>query len=228
MSDLVTVPGAARILDLNPSRVRAMAVRGQLGAVKLGDRWVLDRTAVEARHRIGGHVGRPFEPHNAWALLLLASGKEVHGVGPSVRSRLRRALSVEGLEKVAPRLVRRAETLHFDGHPGELRYLGEDPSFLQTGISAAGEHGLDLVAGQEADGYVPASRLEQLVADHALSVVGTAPGNVRVRVVPDKAWHHLVDVEIAPLAAVAIDLAEDPDPRSAAAGRRIVLDLASR
>lgn len=225
MAELITVPDAARILDLDPSRVRAMALRGQLGASKFGDRWALDRSAVEARRRKGGQAGRPFEPHNAWALLLLASNQEVRGLDASVRSRLRRALRVDGLEKLMPRLVRRAESQRFSVHPGELRYLVKDPAFLRTGISAAGEYGLALVAGQEADGYVRGGELEQLASEHALSPVDAGAGNVRVRVVPDKAWHHLGGIGKAPLAAVAIDLAEDPDPRSAEAGRRLLLDL---
>jgi hypothetical protein len=122
-------------------------------------------------------------------------------------------------------LARRAESGRFDAHPGELRYLLEDPAFLRTGISAAGEYGLALIAGQEADGYVRGSDLEQLASEHALSAIDAGAGNVRVRVVPDKAWHHVGGIGKAPLAAVAIDLAEDPDPRSADAGRRLLLDL---
>lgn len=205
-----------------------MAVKGQFGASRFGDRWLLERAAVENRRRIGGHAGRPFEPHNGWALLLLASGREVDGIDPSVRSRLHRALRIDGLEKLAPRLGRRGESQYFDGHPGELRYLAEDPAFLRTGISAAGEHGLDLVAGQEADGYVAAGGLKKLVADHALSTVDFGAGNVRIRVVMDRAWHCLAGLELAPIAAVAIDLAEDPDPRSADVGHRTLRDLGSR
>ena len=221
----MTVPDAARVLEVDPSRVRAMAVRGQLGAEKFGDRWALDRSAVEARRRKGGHAGRPFEPHNAWAVLLLASNQDVGEIDASVRSRLRRALRVEGLEKFVPRLVRRAESQRFDVHPGELRYLLDDSAFLRTGISAAGEYGFDLLAGHEADGYVVAGGLRGLVEKHALVAADRGAGNVRVRVVPDKAWSHLIGAELAPLAAVAIDLAEDPDPRSISTGLRAVRDL---
>jgi hypothetical protein len=161
-------------------------------------------------------------------LLLLASNQDVQGLDPSVRSRLRRALRVDGLEKLAPRLVRRAESKRFDVHPGELRYLLEDPAFLRTGISAAGEHGLDLLPGHEADGYVVASSLRRLAKKHALSAADPGSGNVRVRVVPDKAWSHLSDATIAPSAAVALDLVEDLDSRSTAAGRRFLRDLARR
>lgn len=227
MSTLLSIPDAAQILELSPSRVRAMAVHGQLGATKIGDRWLVERSAAEARRRKGGHSGRPFAAHNAWALLLLASGKTVEGIDPSVRSRLRRALRVDGLEKLAPRLARRAKSQHFDVHPGEFRYLLEDPTFLRTGISAAGECGLDLLSGHEADGYVAASGLKQLIANHALSVDAHS-GNVRVRLVPNNAWHHLADAKIAPTAAVAIDLAEDPDSRSASAGKQLLRRLKRR
>lgn len=120
-------------------------------------------------------------------------------------------MRVDGLAKLAPRLVRRAESQHFDVHPGELRYLLEDPAFVRTGISAAGEYELDLLSGYEADGYVVASVLKRLIANHALSAADAHSGNVRVRLVPDKAWRHLADAKVAPTAAVAIDLAEDPN-----------------
>lgn len=228
MNNPLSIPDAAQVLELSPSRVRAMAVHGRLGASKIGDRWLVERGAVETRRRQGGHAGRPFEAHNAWALLLLASDEDVADVHPSVRSRLRRALRVDGLEKLEPRLVRRAESRYFDGHPGELRHLTEDQSFLRTGISAAGEYGLDLLSGHEADGYVAASGLKQLIADHALSAADAHSGNVRVRLVPDKAWRHLADAKVAPTAAVAIDLAEDPDHRSASAGKQMLRRLKRR
>lgn len=228
MNTLLSIPDAAQILELSPSRVRAMAVHGQLGASKIGGRWLVERSAAEARRRSGGHSGRPFAAHNAWALLLLASGKAVEGIDPSVRSRLRRALRVDGLAMLAPRLSRRAESQHFDVHPGELRYLLEDPTFLRTGISAAGEYGLDLLSGHEADGYVAASGLKQLIANHALSAAAADSGNVRVRLVPNKAWRHLADAKVVPTAAVAIDLAEDPDPRSASAGKQLLRRLKRR
>ncbi len=50
-------------------------------------------------------------------------------------------------------------------------------------------------------------------------------GNVRLRLVPDKAWRFPEGAPIAPVAAVALDLAEDPDPRSSRAGRAALHDL---
>ncbi len=180
MVDPISIPEAANVLGLSSSRVRALVVRGQLPAAKVGGRWLVERAAVEARRRRKAPGGRPFASHNAWALLLLASGKDVEGIDPVVRSRLRRALTLEGLEKLGPRLVRRAEVRFFIAHPGEISYLLDDPDLVRSGISAAGAHGFDLVSGQEADGYLRAGALKKFAASHALSPAGPE-GNVYLR-----------------------------------------------
>ncbi len=194
---------------------------GQLPAEKIGGRWLVERRAVEDRAKRRALSGRLFEPHNAWALLLIASGLEVNGIDPSVRSRLRRALAVEGLVGLLPRLVRRAETRYFEALAGEISHLLEDRRIVRSGISAVGEYGIDLVPGHEADCYLPAGRLESFSADHAL-LVGVGPANVRVRLVPDGAWHFLEGMEVAPIAAVGLDLAQEEDTRSSFAGRYLL------
>jgi excisionase family DNA binding protein len=224
MIDPVAIPEAANILNLSSARTRALAAHGQLPAAKIGGRWLVERAAVEARRRRNPPGGRPFAPHNAWALLLLASGTDVAAIDPSVRSRLRRGLSLEGLEKLGLRLARRAEVRCFNAHPGEIPYLLEDPELVRSGVSAAGAHGLDLVSGQEADGYLRAGALRRFVATHALSPAGPE-GNVRLRLVPNGAWRFLAGAPIAPRAAVALDLAEDADARSARAGRAVLREL---
>jgi hypothetical protein len=131
------------------------------------------------------------------------------------------------VERLGPRLSRRAESRHFDAHPGEIPYILEDPGFLTSGISAAAAHGLDLVSGPEADGYLRAGALKKFAATHALRPAG--PGaNLHVRLVPDQAWRFLDDALIAPIAAVALDLMEDPDPRSSQAGRAALQNLRLR
>jgi hypothetical protein len=228
MTDPIAIAAAAQILGLSTSRVRAMAVKGQLGALKIGGRWVVERAAVEARRRNGAVSGRPFAPHNAWALLLLASGKDVEGIDPSVRSRLRRALAVDGLVELAPRLALRSEARLFSAHPGEVAHLLRDPVLVKTGISAAGELGIDLLSAREADGYLSADELKEFVGHHALTTPEGSVPNVRVRLVPEKAWCFLEGVSTAPLAAVALDLSEDPDPRSSRAGKAALRELDSR
>jgi excisionase family DNA binding protein len=227
MLDPVSIPQAAEALDLSPSRIQALVAHGQMPASKIGGRWLIERVAVDQRRREGALKGRPFAAHNAWALLRLASGEDPGGVDPSVRSRLRRAIALEGVEKLGPRLIRRAESRRFESHPGEIPYILEDHRFLRSGISAAAAHGIDLVSGPEADGYLPAGALKEFAADHALRPAG--PGaNVHIRLVPDRASRFLGDAGVAPIAAVALDLAEDPDPRASQAGRAALRDLQRR
>lgn len=222
----ISIPEAASALGLSAGRVHALVVDGKLPAVKVGGRWLIERGQVERRRRQRQPKGRPYAAHNAWALLRLASGEEPDGVDPVVRSRLRRALVLEGVEELEPRLARRAEPRDFFAHSGEIPYIVEDPNFISSGISAAGAHGLDLVPGWETDGYVRAGALEGFESDHALRP-SVGRRNLCLRVVPDSAWHLLDGSRVAPLAAVALDLAEDADPRSAAAGRAALKALQS-
>jgi hypothetical protein len=201
-----------------------MVANGRLPAVKVGGRWLIERAEVERRSRQEPLKGRPLAAHNAWALLALASGEDPEGVDPSVRSRMRKALSLEGMEELGPRLARRAESHHFDAHRGEIPYVVEDPRFVPSGVSAAGAHGLDLVSGAEADGYVRAGALEKFVANHAVRPAARG-SNLHLRAVPDRAWHFLEGARVAPIAAVALDLAEDSDPRSAEIGLMALRDL---
>lgn len=157
-------------------------------------------------------------------MLLLASGEQVEKIDPSVRSRLKRALYQEGLAKLRPRLVHRSEPLSFRAHPGEIPYLLGDSRLVRSGVSASGDWDLDLVAGREADAYVRERNLKELVAHHALEPA-EMEGNVRLRVVPEDAWPFLEGRKVAPRAAVALDLVEEFDPRSALAGRESLADL---
>ncbi|HSK49425.1 MAG TPA: hypothetical protein VK889_02900 [Solirubrobacterales bacterium] len=224
MVDPISISDAAKNLDLSPARVRVMASRGQLAGAKLGDRWFVERAAVERRRREGSLHGRRFSPRNAWALLALASGEDVEGIDSSVRSRLRRALASQGLRRLAPRLALRAEARSFRAHPGEVSHILRDPELVLSGISAAGEYGFGLVSGREADGYLQEAKLKSFVSRHALTPADL-DGNVRLRVVPEEAGRFFVGRRIAPPPAVALDLAEEADPRSAQSGQRALRDL---
>ncbi len=226
MFDPISIPEAADILGLSPGRVHALVINGQMPAQKVGGRWLIERGEVERRSGQKRLRGRPFSPPNAWFLLRLASGEDPDGIDPSVRSRLRRALALEGLEQLGPRLARRGESRFYDAHRGEIPYIVEDPRFVASGISAAAALGLDVVGGAEADGYIPAGALADFAAGHALRP-GDRGSNLHLRVVPDAAWWLPDGARLAPNAAIALDLAEDPDPRSAKAGRQALLDLQS-
>jgi excisionase family DNA binding protein len=226
MDQPVPIPEAAQLLGVSADRARALAVSGQLPALKLGDRWFVERAALEQRLRRGVLEGRRFSPRNAWALLLLASGEQVGEIDPSVRSRLKRALARDGLVDLAPRLTDRAAPQSFRSHPGEIAHLLEDPDLIRSGISAGAED-FELVSGREADGYVQSAMLDRVVSDHALEPSG-AQGNVKLRVVPDEVWSLPSGRQVAPEAAIALDLAEASDPRSARAGEKALRELDRR
>jgi excisionase family DNA binding protein len=222
---LLSIQEAARELGLDPSRVRALVSSGELHGVKLGERWAVESTEVARRRRDPKPAGRPFAPGNAWGILFLASGLEAPWLEPSVRWRLEQGLAFRGLAGLRPRLSRRAEVHHFHAHPGELRHFGDRPDVLKSGISAAGHYELGLVPGEEVDGYVRARALKRIQRESALEPVASGRGNVILRAVPDGAWHLNPKDQFAPIAAVAVDLAEDSDPRSSRIGKDIIKRL---
>jgi Helix-turn-helix domain len=228
LAPLVSVPDAADALGLSPARVRLLAANGGLPAQKIGGRWVVERSGVEKRRSRGSAGGRPFAARNAWAVLGLASGEEVAGVNPEVRSRLRRALALEGIGALALRLERRAEVHRYSGHPGEISYLLADKRLVVSGISAARAVGLDVLAGNEADGYISNSDLDGFVGEHALLPAAALDANVVLRVVPGDVWaEFLKGRPHASEAAIALDLAEDADSRSRVAGEKLLRRLDS-
>lgn len=227
MAHSIPISDAARILKLSPARVRALASRGQLPGTKVADRWVVELDAVERRRKENPPRGRRFTSRNSWAALILASGEDPL-VDPVVRSRIKRALLLEGLRGLAPRLRERAEVALYRSHPGEIPYILKDEALMRSGISAAGAVGSDLLAGREVDGYLAEPELAKFLSRHALSPAADgAEGNVRLRVVPKDVWNSLdfSGRSIAPKAAVALDLAGERDSRSQAAGKNLLREI---
>lgn len=131
---------------------------------------------------------------------------------------------LEGLVALAPRLQDRSRVSMYKAHSGEIPYVLEDKALMASGISAASSMGLGLLASREADGYIAQSQVQRFIDKHALSP-GGIDGNVRLRVVPDDVWQHVASRSIAPPAAVALDLADEPDPRSEAAGKKLARQI---
>ena len=162
--------------------------------------------------------GRPLAPQNAWALLLEASGDAVSKQVDSVAYwRMRQSLAHSGLLALRGRLERRAEQRSLWGLPGELAPLREEQDMVLTGSSAAGELKLGLAAPDTIDAYVPSSRFDGIKEEYGLQDVPVKLANVILRAVPDRAWM-MEDRQVAPAAAVALDLASYPDPRSTRVG----------
>lgn len=229
MTDLVSVSDAAEVLELDRSRVRALAASGELSAQKIGGVWLIDRASIEQRREHPAPAGRPMSASNAWRVLLLASGEGIdEDADPVVRWRVREALDRRGLDGLRGLLRRHAEVRYFWGLAGELRRLRERDDVVLTGTSAAGVHQLDLLSGDRVDVYVSASRAPGLEDTHALQPAAAAEANVVLRLVPDDAWPLIDGCRLAPLAAVAIALADDPDPRTARVGREVIARISQR
>ncbi|MGH2762117.1 MAG: hypothetical protein ACRDLD_06000 [Thermoleophilaceae bacterium] len=225
--DFVSVSEAAEQLSLNPSRVRAMLVHGQLSGEKVGGRWLVLDESLRARQRLPNARGRQLNPHNAWAALALASGQPAFWLAPSKVRYVQNLLNARGLIGLISRLRQRAQVLNFYGHPGVLRRLVSSDRLAATGASAAASHDLGLAAGEEVDAYVAAEALASAVDEWALEP-RKVNGNVALRVIPDGLWPF--SGAGVPHAAVALDLAEQVDRRSARIGNNQlgVLDMERR
>jgi hypothetical protein len=125
---------------------------------------------------------------------------------------------------VVGRLAVRADRRRFYAHPSVLDRLADAPGIVRGGISAAGEHGADLVASDGFEGYVRVSELDVLVSRFALDGQAARP-NVALRIVDDAVWPFREEQIAADRAVVAVDLLEADDPRSRRSGAELVRRL---
>lgn len=211
---------AARGLEVHPSRVRALASREQLDARKVAGRWLIKAEALGARRDAPPSHGRPFAPHNAFALLFLASNENVSWVRPDVRSRLRRV--ARSLSAELPRLRQRASTRHYLASPAALAKLRADPDFVRSGVSAAEDYGLDIISPNVVEGYYLEAKLASFAYRFALEELPAAQANLIVHAV---ALYPFPPRAVMPPAVVAVDLLESFDERSRRSGKRLLRRL---
>ncbi len=214
--DQVPVSEAAEMLEVHPSRVRAMIVDGQLLAEKLGGRWFVDRRSLEGRLSRPSVAGRPFSVANAWALLCLSQGQQPDWISKWELSRLRRRLREDGIEKLAPRLRGRASRVLFRAHPSLLSKLRDDPRLLPSGVSMAAEHQIDIVEPNEFEAYVSREDLEGVEEQNYLEP--SWEPNVILHVAGARWLERCADHAMGPVVS-ALDLLEADDEKSRRAGR---------
>ncbi len=212
----MSVAEAAAALGLTRQRVGRLVAEGALRSHRLGSQTLVRRDDVEARIELRPAGGRRFSPRRAWALILLADGIVPPGLDAPTRSRLR-SVARQGLWGIRARLASRAERRNLRAHSSDLARLAAADGTVRTGPRFASEAGLGLVAPDAAvELYVDAAMARRLERQYSLRPSNDP--NVLLRVVPDevRAW---LAGPVAPRSAVALDLAEDRDPRSQAVAR---------
>jgi excisionase family DNA binding protein len=225
---MVTVTQAAERLGVNPSRVRALIAAGALTATRAGRQWLVDVDSLDRQYEltIAGATGRPFAPRIAWAAAALCDGRR-DGLGPNERTRLRHRLAgvdVEGSNtcaQVQRWLARRALSVcrYRIGERDITELLGAD-GVLATGISTVEAYDLGLGTGGFADAYVDERAHRKLVNDFIL--IDSVRGNLTLRTTDSRLSDAVLESKVAPRLIAGVDLAEDTDARTRAAGCALV------
>jgi len=217
--DVVSVVEAAEYLEVSPRRVRRMLADDLLAGRQIGREWAIERRALESLRRHRGPVGRPWRASSAWAVLAIADG-DGSDLSPMDRSRARRRIAEKGLAGLVARLGARAEMRRFYGHPSVLERLASEPDVVRSGVSAAANHGADILAADFFEAYVPETRIAAIIDQYGLDPDAERP-NVVLRVVGEAVWPFSPEVDVAPRSVVAVDLLEADDERSRRAGAEL-------
>src|SRR5262249_26111040 len=231
--EYLSVADAAHALQVSPRRVRQLLAARSLPGVRIAGRWLVSPAAVEHRNRSQPAAGRPLSSTSAWQVLaaLSRAEDELAGLSPPLRSRarsraayLRRQVS-EAMPEQWHTLLRRRAALHqFYGHPSVLADIRGDLRVVRSGISAAHDHGADLMVVGGAEGYVRPPDLAGVVERYALNPTVGAEANVWLRVAGSGAdW--LFQQRVAPAAVVAADLMERDGARDQVAGMKLAASL---
>lgn len=198
--ELVSLSDASRVLGISIERVRQLVVAGDLPGQRFGNAWAVPRDALVARRRISRRGGRPLSPVHAWTAIVAGDVD----------------LSWPG------RYQRRAALVRCDMSRADVDSLPRVAEALEGGVHAAIALGAPLAASDNRDLYLSRAmhhRLESVVA-----LVIDPLGPIRLRVVDDDAWKLVPRADLAPRAAVALDLLDSADPRQWIAAESLVND----
>jgi len=223
---LITVHQAAERLDVSPRRIQSLLQKGDLPGFKVGGQWFVSRLSVRQRSSSRRTSGRPFSPRSAWvslALLCRSQGDEplrIPEAGDWLIYTLRSRLRHEGFASLAPHLDRRAALHRFWVQPSQLPRLAAEDRLVLSGFSVAHQYGLDILAPEEIEAYVPAENLPRLAERYSLADFVRKP-NVAIHAV--SFWPFAPDVKDAPLPVAILDLLESENERTRSAGRDALL-----
>jgi hypothetical protein len=221
---LLSSRDAAARLGVVPSRVRGLAESGQLKGRKVGHRWVFAASEVErwaARHKA---PGRPLSSSASLGLLFELSGQPANWLDRVSRWKALHSQAAGDPDLLVARSARRADRIERRAHPSDLPRILIEPGVVRSGISAAEDHGIDLLAPGVIEAYV-AHRLAKDL-DRRYSLVPSDDPNVIL---------HAVDLPralqgrgVMPLVVAIVDLLESGEPRAVAAARRAWRQLRRR
>jgi len=214
----LSVPEAAARMGVTAGRVRTLVASGELTARRLGRVLLVEAASVDRRVQLGTLDGRRFSPQRAWGLLFLIDGLDAPWLDPVSRAKLRNFIAHHDLASLRPRLVTRAQRCQFRAHPSDLGPIQREPGLMRTGTSAARDVGLDLMPADEFDAYLTRDRLDALVDKYKL--LESQQPNLTLRSTPALTPDWPVR-PVAPASVVAIDLADDIDPRAQEAATRL-------
>lgn len=226
MTVVITTQQAAQRLGVHPSRVRALIAAGSLAATRAGNQWLVDADSLDRQADLvaAGATARSFAPRTAWAAAALCDGLATE-LTAAERHRLRKRLAgatVDGRDTCAlvRRWLSRRATSVYRYRAGEqdVTALLSAPAVMPTGISTVDTYDLGLATGGAADAYVSESTRRELVETHFL--IDSAGGNVTLRVT----GVDTLSGEIAPRLIAGVDLADDTDARTRAAGCHLITE----
>lgn len=228
MRDVVTTREAAQQLGVHPSRVRALIAAGTLTATRAGDQWLVDVNSLD-RHAdllAAGASGRAFAPRIAWAAAALCDGL-TDRLSPAERYRLRSRLIHAGdtggdmAAMVSRWLSRRSRAVHrYRASERDVADVLGAGGVMATGISTADIYGFGLSSGSAADAYVDEAARRRL--EEQFMLIDSERGNLTLRVLDAKMAAPRTPV--APRLIAGVDLVEDTDARTRAAGAKLIDD----
>lgn len=217
---VVGVAEAAEVLGVSERRVRQMLADGALDGRRVGRAWVIEADALRSARNRGAESGRRWSSRSAWAVIALALDHDVGSLSPVERSRARQRLG-RGWAAIAGRLEARAELRSFYAHPGVFDRLGDSDGFVVGGARAGIEHGVDVVAGPELEGYIRSGDLDVIAKRFGLEADASRP-NLFLRVVDNDVWLFGERQRVADKIVAGLDMFGSGDPRFRRAGAALL------
>ncbi len=215
--DSLSTPEAAERLGVNERRVRQLIELDRLPAEKVGRQWIIDSRDVDEMRATDRPAGRPYSSRNAWALLILAAGREPGWLSNFERMRLRGVLESQGIARLLPRLSRRSEVREWYIHPSLLERLSADARTVVGGAGAVDS----LIDESLIEVYLPSSAERQIQAEFFVESGADRP-NVIARLI-DGPWPFEPGQQDADPVVAAVDLHErSGDPRHARAAEKLL------